>query len=294
MKKIAFLFLAFNHFYCVAQQNSDSLLDINLLYIPPKETFFVSGINFNRFTALDYMVSPLVNDGFGFGANLGVLKRKNNALANLSFSLSSANLKNQMQAKHYITELNHVSINCGKNYEINSLSFNKIVTSIGWQFNQVFDFKSNSQFQNSSLTYHISSAISPVIRFEKWISFKESKKRLAFKKQRSMRINYQFSLPLIAGVSRPNYNAIQLLKDGTGGYYQNSIASEIITNYKLYAFKNYVAINSILCVEYYLKNGNRLMLQYFWNFEQMKKENYAFKMAQTGVQLCFFTRLNSL
>jgi len=293
LKKIVLLFLLIIHFNCIAKQNNDSLPNIILLYTPIKETFFVSGINLNRYTAIDNMVSPLVYDGYGLGANFGLLRQKSKSNTNLNFSFCSAKLNNELQAKHYATELNHMLMNCGKSYEINNLTFNTIVTSIGWQFNQVLYFKSNSQFQNSSLTYHISSAISPVFRFEKYLSIKENKKRLAFKKQRYMRINYQFSIPILGAIARPNYNVIRKLNDGTGSNYENSLASEVISNYKLYSFKSFFAINSILCLEYYFKNGNRFMLQYYFNFEQMKKEHFSYKVAQSGLQFCLLTRLNS-
>jgi hypothetical protein len=138
----------------------------------------------------------------------------------------------------------------------------------------------------------MSTTLSPVIRIEQWLTIKENENRKLFKKGRSMRLSYQLAPSLFSGVSRPPFNAIRTIHDGSGKPYDNSVTQEVFTNYNLYSAKHFIAIQSSLAFEYFIKNGTRLSLQYVWNFEHFNKVNASYKVGQSLIQLSLQTRIN--
>ncbi len=289
---ISFLSLILNQ--AVANSTIQLKRDTILVFVPIKETYLIISPNFNQFAHLETMVSPLVYKGIGAGASIGIQKRKNKATTTFFAHWSKSNLYNDIQPKQYFAELVHVNISASACYEINKLQNRFVKPLIGWQIAQQSDFRRNAQFQNSNLTYNFTTTLSPVFRVEKWLSKTENKERKLFKKQRSMRFIYQLTIPLLAGVSRPSYNAIRVIHDGLGNAYQNSVTQEVISQHKIYTFNHFFALNSVLSFEYFLKSGTRISLQYYWNFENFNLVQSAYKVSQTGIQLSFHTRLNAL
>jgi hypothetical protein len=268
--------------------------DTILLYKPAKEIYLIKNTNFNQYAQLETMASSLVYRGIGAGAMLGLQKRKNNTITSFITHWSRAKLRNNIQPKQYYAELNHININVSACYILNRFQQKKTIPYTGWQLAQQSDFRRNNQLQNSSVSYNFATSLSPFFRIEKWLSFPENKKRKLFKKQRSILLTYQLAIPLLAGVARPPFNSIRKIHDGLGNVYQNSITQEVITQYKLYTLNHFLAVYSNVELQYFIKNGNRLALQYFWNFENFNKKNSAYKVSQTGIQLSFYTRLNAI
>jgi hypothetical protein len=280
---------------CVfAQNEEENNRDIILLYVPVKETYLITGVGLNQFTQLETMVSPLVYKGIGAGASIGLQRRKKERITLLNTHWSKANLYNSFQPKQYSSALTHINLSASTCYLINKIQIKNITTRIGWQLSHQSDFRSNSQLQNSSLTYNFTTTLSPLLHFEKWLTITENKQRKFFKKQRSMRLSYQWAIPFVAAVARPPFNAIRILNDGSGKAYQNSVADEVISNIKYYSLNHFFAFNSHVTFEYFLKNSTRISLQYLWNFESFKVENKSYKVSQTVVQLSVHTRLNAL
>lgn len=276
-----------------AHQTIELKRDTILVFVPLRETYLLTGLNFNQFAQLETMVSPLVYKGIGAGASLGLQKRKNKTTTNFNAIYSKGNLYNNLQPKQYYAELIHFNISASACYEINKIQNKFIKPLLGWQVAQQSDFRRNAQFQNSNLSYNFTTTLSPVFRVEKRLSRTENKERKFFKKQRSMRLIYQLAIPLVAGVSRPPYNAIRVIHDGLGNAYQNSVTQEVITQLKIYSFNHFFALNSVLSFEYFLKNSTRISLQYYWNFENYRNTNSNYKVSQTGIQLRIQTRLNA-
>lgn len=280
---------------CVfAQNEAEKNREIILLYMPVKETYLITGVGLNQFTQLETMVSPLVYKGIGAGASIGLQRRKKERITLLNTYWAKANLYNTFQPKQYSSALTHVNLSASTCYLINKIQFKNIKTRIGWQLSHQSEFRSNTQFQNASLTYNFTTTLAPLLHFEKWLSIAENKQRKLFKKQRSMRLSYQVAIPFIAGVSRPSFNAIRTLNDGTGNAYQNSLADEVIGNIKYYTLNHFFALNSNVTFEYFLKNSTSISLQYLWNFESFNIENKSYKVSQTVFQLRIHTRLNAL
>lgn len=277
-----------------AQTAVESKPETILLYVPVKETYLITGVTFNQFAQLESMVSPLVYTGNGAGASLGLQKRKKKTYTSFIAHYSQAKLYNEIQPKQNFAGLSHVNIQVSACYEFSKFEQKNTKALLGWQLGHLSDFRRNVQLQNSNLTYNLSSTLSPVFRLEKWLSIKENKQRKFFKKERSMRLIYQLAVPFIASISRPPYNAIRVLHDGLGSAYQNSITQEVISGQKLYTLNNFFSINSSLAFEYFIKNGTRISLQYFWNFENFTEKNSSYKVSQTGFQLSLHTRLNAL
>jgi hypothetical protein len=236
----------------------------------------------------------LVYKGIGAGASLGLQRRKKERITSFDTYWSKANLYNDIQPKQYSSALTHVNLGVSTCYLINRIQFKNIKTRAGWQLAHQSDYRQNIQLQNASITYNFSNTLSPIIHFEKWLSIKENPQRKLFKKQRSMRLAYQLAVPLFAGVSRPPFNAIRKLHDGSGNAYENTVVQEVISNYKFYTINHFFALNSNLAFEYFLKNSTRISLQYLWNFENFKVENKAYKVSQTGFQISLHTRLNAM
>lgn len=277
-----------------AATTKDSTQTVILLYVPVKETYLITSVNVNQFSQIDNMVSPLVYKGIGAGVTAGLQRRKKERFTSFNTHWSSSKLYNNIQPKQYYAELSHVNVNLASCYLIKRFQNNKIRSYYGWQLAHQSDFRRNAQLQNSSLSYNFSTSLSPALRFEKWLSIKENNQRKLFKKQRSIRISYQLAVPLIASISRPPYNAIRILHDGSGNAYQNSVTQEVINQSKLYTLNQFIAVNSNLSLEYFLKNGTRLSIQYYWNYENFSKMNSSYKVSQSGFQLSLHTRLNAL
>lgn len=280
--------------FAIAKSNNDITHDTIVVFKPIRETYLITSANFNQFAQLETMVSPLVYKGMGASVSLGIQKRKNKTTTQFIAVYSKGNLYNKIQPKQYYAELVHVNISASACYEINKLQNRFFKPLIGWQIAQQSDFRRNAQFQNSNLTYNFTTTLSPVFRVEKWLSKTENKERKFFKKQRSMHLFYQLTIPLLAGVSRPSYNAIRVIHDGLGNAYQNSLTQEVISQHKIYTLNHFFALNSVLSFEYFLKSGTRISLQYYWNFENFNLVQSAYKVSQTGIQLSFHTRLNAL
>lgn len=276
-----------------AQDENESNRAVILLYVPVKETYLITGISFNQFAQLDHMASPLVYKGISAGGAVGLQRRKKERITMINTHWTKANLYNAYQTKQYSSTLTHLNINVSTCYLINKIRIKNIATRAGWQLSHQSDFRRNIQLQNSSLTYNFTTSGAPFFHFEKWLSITENKQRRFFKKQRSMRLSYQVAFPIIAGVSRPPYNAIRKLNDGSGNAYQNTVSNEIITNMKFYSLNRFFSLNSNLTFEYFLKNSTRISLQYLWNFENFNIENKSYKVSQTAFQISIHTRLNA-
>lgn len=294
-KHILFIFFYLFSIDATAQLNNEIEHDVvTLLYVPVKETYLTTSLNLIQFAQLDNMVSPLVYMGFGAGASLGLQRRKKERITSYHIHRSQANLYNDVQPKQYSSSLIHVNVNISTSYLLKKINYKNIKARLGWQLAQQSDFRRNIQLQNSSLTYNLTTTLSPVFHVEKWLSIKENKQRKLFKNQRSMRLSYQFSMPVLAAVARPPFNAIRKLNDNSGNAYQNSLSQEVISNLKIYTSNDFIALNSKLAFEYFLKNNTRLSLQFYWNFERFNVENSAYKVSQTGFQLSVLTRLSAL
>lgn len=277
-----------------AQNEIEFKRDTILVYVPVRETFLITAVNLNQFAQIENMVSPLIYKGIGAGATLGFYKRKKKTFTSFMAQYSKSKLYNEMQPLQYFVALTHLNVNMTACYQLSNFEQKKTKLSLGWQIAYRNDFRRNDQLQNSSITYNLSTSLSPMLRVEKWLTISANEKRKFLKKGRSMRLSYQLATPLLAGVSRPPFNAIRAIHDGLGNTYQNSITQEIVTNYGLYSLNHFFAIYNSLNFEYFLRNGTRLSLQYSWNFENFNIINKSYKVGQSGFQLAIHTRINAL
>ena len=150
---------------CVfAQNEEENNRDIILLYVPVKETYLITGVGLNQFTQLETMVSPLVYKGIGAGASIGLQRRKKERITLLNTHWSKANLYNSFQPKQYSSALTHINLSASTCYLINKIQIKNITTRIGWQLSHQSDFRSNSQLQNSSLTYNFTTTLSHILK----------------------------------------------------------------------------------------------------------------------------------
>lgn len=292
-RTILLCFLVSFSFCVIAQSDDENKPVINLLYIPIKETYLITAVSLNQFAQLETMVSPLVYKGIGVGVHFGLQRRKNERITSFNTYLSKAKLYNNIQPKQYLAELSYVNVNIATCYKIDKIQSKKINYYIGWQLAQQSDYRLNNQLQNASLSYNLSISLSPVLRVEKWLSIQENQQRKLFKKERSMRLSYQLAVPFIAGVSRPPFNAIRQLHDGSGNAYDNSVMQETISNLHLYTLNHFFALNSLLSFEYFLKNKTRIAIEYLWNYENFNVKNSAYKTSLTGIQLSLHTSLTA-
>lgn len=274
------------------QNDHDTLPAIILLKLPQRDFHLTTSGQINQFTQLDTKVSPLVYKGWGAGGSIGIQKRRDRVLNSFSAQYSKGKLYNNFQARQYFAELSHFNIQWTSSYKIPFRFSDLVASHLGWQIFQQSDYRRNSQFQNASLTYNFSTSLSPVIRLEKWFEIKENKQRKIFKKQRYIRLNYQLAFPLIAGVSRPAYNAIRGLHDGSGSAFKNTVAQETLQHLQVYSLNHFIAIYSNFEFQYLMKNGNYWSIQYYWNFENLNVKYSNYKTGQTSIQLSFYTFLN--
>ena len=279
--------------FAFAQQD-EKHFDVILLEKPLKELHLISSFSITQSAQLESMVSPLVYQGWNFGANLGLMRRRERNLYQLNLLYHQGKIRNQLQPAQYDATLQHVQINVSGCYRFPLPHFDYLKSYAGWQVTHQSDFRNNAQLQNASTTYNVSTSFAPVLRFEKLWQIKENQGRKLFKKQRAIRFSYQIALPLVAGVSRPPFNAIRQIHDGRGNAFQNTLTQEVIQQYKVYSINHFLAVYSLFDIQFTMQNGNRWALQYFWNFEHFNEVNKVYKTAQAGFQLSFYTRLNAL
>lgn len=268
--------------------------DVILLEKPLKELHLITSGSINQSAQLDRLVSPLVYNGWNAGGGMGLMRRRERNIYQLCAQYHQGKLRNKLQPYQYYANLQQMHFNISGCYHFPLPHFNYIRSYAGWQITHQSDFRNNTQFQNASTTYNVSTSFAPMLRFEKLWLIRENQTRKIFKKQRYIRFSYQLSLPVLEGISRPPYNAIRQINDGSGGVYQNSLSQEIIQQYKVHSMNHFLAIYSLFDVQFSLQNGNRWALQYYWNYEQFNVVNQIYKTGQAGFQLSFYTRLNAL
>jgi hypothetical protein len=288
---ISFIILCF-HGYFVGAQNNLLTNDTNHILINKKQNYLIAAVNFSEFAFKESMISPLVYHGTGIGWQLGFEKNKLHKITFINTNWSKAKLYNQLQAKQYFAALTHFNASIGTCYKTNKIPLPRCLNYLGWRVAQHSDFRRISQFQNASLSYNLSLSLAPVYLAKGKFSLKEKSKRILFKKGFNLDWCYQISVPLISGISRPNYNAIRLLKDGSGNAYQNSVASEVMQNINVYLINKFIAFDQQVEIQIALNKSNKMALQYKWHFESFTKHHFAYSSSQSGIYFCLYTQLN--
>ena len=284
----SFILLVFNN---VKAQTYKTDTILNQCFSKETDIYFSAALN--AVYHQDKMFSAPTYNGLGADVRIGFQKRKINSISQLQFSFGSAILYNNLQALHNYAQYYNFSSLFQKVYHINKYKGKKNSIYLGWQLYQSGIFNVNKQLQNSALAYAFYFSTSPIFRAERILNL-NNKQIFFLKKNYPLRLSYHASFPLCSYLSRPNYNGISHMVDGTGNILQYTIVNDMVKNFKVYTLNRFIAFDNKVELQYIMKNNNKWSLQYSWAFQAFNKPYYQYRNVYSGVFISFYGNLKSL
>lgn len=254
-----------------------------------KEHFLHFGVTLTKFAVKDFATSPLIYKGILYGGELGLGFQGKHMITLFNAGFSYGYLKN-------------------RNYQVNdnnkAVSYNSFVSFrlghritkpaamnlyLGGYLGAIADFRENSKFYNADLNYEVFASLGPMVYWDLKISapaipfnFKKGQKRLA----RNIKFTSSLSFPVIHGVVRPPFNTIEDFVDKQAAKF----AWERID---FVSFDKLFSVISQSSINYYLHNGNRIMLSYLWYYYNFYPEINQVRSVGGHFSFSFVFKLNN-
>ena len=245
---------------------------------------------YGRINYKDKMVSPLTYSGLYFGGQSGLYKRGiiNKFIGCTSIGVVGTLAKNKLKTTSiYFAGVN---ITTYRLWHVTDFEKYKIHVNAGYYSYNILTANLAGWMNGVSPYFFMFNPVGGSVLFERDFSWtaNDSLKiwRLHFKrKERSVRLGWQLSLPMVSFTSRPNYNSLSdetaLIKEGFG-------------NVVFSSWNNLLMINSSVSLSYPLKNkSNFLKLSYNWQGMRYYEVDKQFQLSSGYLMFSLLFKLDA-
>lgn len=240
--------------------------------------FIIGHIGFVNYNYKDFMVSPLLYSGTKLTESLQYYARGDKKIKSFKFMLASGSLKNQVKVAETPTKLTHYYLEFYRLYYINSFLKDKWKLYLGYNPSVNLDIRANTKFQNSALQYNGQIDIAPMMQIDRRFDLAANGKFFR-KKEKSIRLAWQLSIPLVSLITRPTYNGITPGMGPADKVVNDLIFGQMIGGLQGRSLNNYFRMANNVSVDFYFKNNNGIKLSYVSDVVNMYK-NIAGKRLQ--------------
>ena len=224
------------------------------------------GLGFSYSKVIDKATSPLLYKGFGFPyVSLNYFVHSDKRIKSLEIDFAFNMLHTRTETPWYDPQIfsGNTAIRYNILYRIKKIYKNRINWYVGPEFNINNHFRVNYKYGNSAFNFDSYMGFGFATRFEFPFSYKSKKMKIWFMKfnrrDRNLRLSWQFSMPVINMIIRPSYVTITNFIDPD---LQASVAGDQVSS----GFFVPLNIRSQTELYYILHNQNMLKLSYVWNF----------------------------
>lgn len=257
-----------------------------------RDKYLALGMGFSKVKVMDQATSPLLYGGMEIAsAKLDYLVHSEKVIKTLEAEFGFGWLKSGTISPWYNPTITSYRFNLRYNqlYSIQKFARGKINWYLGPEANMNGHFRVNYKYDNSALNFEAYTGLGIATRFEFPMHYDAKQLKLWFikinRRDRDLRLNWQFSTPIVGYIIRPTYVTVTNFIDPD---LQTSI------NPGQTAFGLFIPVNLRSQTELYymLHNQNMLKLSYIWNFYSYDAGFNKVQSASHGFLLSFVFKFN--
>jgi len=258
-----------------------------------KGQFLKIGSGAGWFAIRDVETSPLIYKGVLPSIQIGacLYGKKMVTLFDFNFSYGHLTTRNYpFYEENSATAYNNfLSLSIARKIELGSMS--KTNLFVGGNLALTANFRDNSKFNNANFNWEAFSTFGPTVIIEKELDLSSDNVNLGLFRwpfrDRIIKLSASFSLPVLSEIGRPPYTTIGDFVDGHSSYFS-------LKDMQLVSFHNFFNLVSTTNVTYYLQNGNRFNLSYYWYYYDYNPSINKVKGIAGIFSFSFLFRLNKI
>lgn len=232
--------------------------------------FIAAHIGLVSYNYKDFIVSPLVYSGMKLTESVQYYSRGDKKIMSLRFNLASGNLKNKVKVAESPTKLTHYYLEFYRLYYVSSFLRDQWKLYLGYNPSINFDFRTNPKYQNSAVQYNGQIDLAPMMQIDRRFDL-SANGRFFRKKDKSIRLAWQLSIPVVSLVTRPTYNGISPGMGPADKVVSDLVFGQFIGGLEGRSLNHYFRMANTISADFYFRNNNGIRLSYVSDVVNMYK-----------------------